>query len=68
VSDVTAPSPTSTDRTADTTAETDKHCGACQHPLAAHDGISTRFCAASIVSGANRGCVCVPYATTTMPR
>src|ERR1041384_8882184 len=68
VSDVTAPSPTRTDRSTDTTPETDTRCGACQHPLAAHDGISARYCAATIVGGETRGCVCVPDATPTMPR
>lgn len=68
MSDVTAPSPTSTDRSANTTLEADAPCGACQHPLAGHDVISARYCAATIANGATRGCVCVPNATATMPR
>jgi hypothetical protein len=67
VSNVTAPSPTSTDLSADTTPDADK-CGACQHPLAGHDGISARYCAATIINGADRGCVCVSSATPTTVR
>jgi hypothetical protein len=40
-------------------------CGACPHPLAAHDAISLRFCRAttasieaSTVDTTTRGCVC----------
>ena len=71
MSDVTAPSPTNTDRAADTgtetTADAEKRCGACGHPLDGHDGISARYCAATIASGATRGCVCGLGAATPKP-
>ncbi|OLF18025.1 RGCVC family protein [Actinophytocola xanthii] len=44
--------------------EGNKRCAACQHSWAEHDGISARFCAATIVSGSDRGCVCAPTANT----
>ena len=69
VSDVTAPSPTNTDRSAETTPDAtpdaEKRCGACGHPLAAHDGISARYCAATIANRSARGCVCGPSTATT---
>jgi hypothetical protein len=65
VSNMTAPSPTNPDLLpGDTTSDTDKRCAACQHRWAEHDGISARYCAATIVNGSARGCVCVPNATT----
>jgi hypothetical protein len=66
VSDVTAPSPTNTDRSAETNPEAEKRCGACGHPLAGHDGISARYCAATIANRSTRGCVCAPSTATTM--
>ncbi|HWO64995.1 MAG TPA: RGCVC family protein [Umezawaea sp.] len=33
-------------------------CGSCPHPLADHDALGVRFCAASTASGLTRGCIC----------
>ena len=33
-------------------------CGACPHPLAAHDSIGLRFCHATIDRAITRGCSC----------
>ncbi|MGY2002319.1 RGCVC family protein [Blastococcus sp. SYSU DS1024] len=33
-------------------------CTACPHPLAGHDRISLRFCAATRAHAGARGCVC----------
>ncbi len=33
-------------------------CGACPHPEADHDGISARYCRATVASALDRGCVC----------
>jgi len=39
--------------------ETEVACPACPHPRDAHDAIGTRYCTATIASGAaGRGCVC----------
>lgn len=39
--------------------ETEAACPACPHPRDAHDAIGTRYCTATIASGAvGRGCVC----------
>lgn len=65
VRNVTAPSPTITDVSTDTTLETDRLCAACRHRRDAHDTIGARFCAATIANGTVRGCVCVSDATTS---
>ena len=33
-------------------------CSACVHPRDAHDGIATRFCAATTARALARGCAC----------
>ncbi|AXB48168.1 RGCVC family protein [Amycolatopsis albispora] len=33
-------------------------CPACAHPLDAHDPLGNRFCAATVASGHDRGCIC----------
>ncbi|HWM07040.1 MAG TPA: RGCVC family protein [Actinophytocola sp.] len=33
-------------------------CAVCPHPTTAHDRISARFCAATVVGKFSRGCVC----------
>ncbi|MCW2698138.1 MAG: uncharacterized protein JWR62_3223 [Modestobacter sp.] len=33
-------------------------CGACPHPLDAHDPIGLRFCRATRAGDISRGCVC----------
>ncbi|SEO48525.1 RGCVC family protein [Trujillonella endophytica] len=33
-------------------------CGACPHPLAAHDAVGLRYCRATAISELDRGCVC----------
>lgn len=33
-------------------------CLACPHALDAHDGLGTRFCAATTAAGHSRGCIC----------
>jgi len=38
----------------------DPRCDVCPHPVADHDGISLRFCRATIASAVVRGCVCRP--------
>ncbi|MGZ4506132.1 MAG: RGCVC family protein [Blastococcus sp.] len=55
-----APSTTSptTDRDAPGAVELAGRCPACPHPLADHDAISLRYCAASKAIAAARGCVC----------
>ncbi|MGB3440894.1 MAG: RGCVC family protein [Actinophytocola sp.] len=60
---MTTPSPT----TQILATETDKRCAACQHSWAAHDGIGARFCAATIVNGSTRGCVCAPDTAMSEP-
>jgi hypothetical protein len=44
---------------------TETACAACVHPREAHDRIGLRYCAATVASGINRGCVCV--GTTDAP-
>jgi hypothetical protein len=66
MSNVTVPNPTSTDLPAHT-REGDKRCAACPHQWAEHDGISARYCAATIVSGSGRGCVCSSDVVTDAP-
>ena len=58
MSNMTAPSPTSTEVVAE------RRCAACQHIWTEHDAIAARFCAATIVGAYTRGCVCVAGATT----
>ena len=41
-----------------TEAEDAARCGACPHPLAAHDPIGLRFCRATRAGDISRGCVC----------
>ena len=57
---VTAPSPTSPE----VVTKADRPCAACNHSWAGHDGIAARFCAATLVNGSTRGCVCGPNAIT----
>lgn len=33
-------------------------CPACAHRRSDHDALGTRFCAATIVAGLTRGCIC----------
>ena len=33
-------------------------CRACPHAVDAHDGLGTRFCAATTAAGHSRGCIC----------
>jgi hypothetical protein len=33
-------------------------CDVCPHPLAAHDVIGRRFCAATLTGAITRGCIC----------
>ena len=33
-------------------------CRACPHEVDAHDGLGTRFCAATTANGDSRGCIC----------
>ena len=33
-------------------------CSACPHATDAHDGLGTRFCAATTAAGHHRGCIC----------
>lgn len=33
-------------------------CPACPHAADAHDGLGTRFCAATTAAGDSRGCIC----------
>jgi hypothetical protein len=33
-------------------------CAACPHPLAHHDAIGLRFCAATTAGAVVRGCIC----------
>lgn len=33
-------------------------CGGCTHPREMHDGIATRYCAATASGALSRGCVC----------
>jgi hypothetical protein len=35
-------------------------CAACPHPLAHHDAIGRRFCAATTAGATVRGCICRP--------
>jgi hypothetical protein len=35
-----------------------ERCSTCRHPLADHDALSARFCAATAASGLARGCIC----------
>lgn len=48
--------PHSVGRMADGQAAT--RCAACAHPWSTHDPIAARFCAATVVGGFTRGCVC----------
>jgi hypothetical protein len=41
-----------------TTPAAEAVCGACPHPLDAHDPIGLRFCKATAISGSQRACVC----------
>ena len=60
----TRAAPTTSVALADATGEADPRCAACQHFWTTHDDIAARFCAATMVSGTTRGCVCVPDETT----
>ncbi|WP_221465106.1 RGCVC family protein [Actinophytocola algeriensis] len=40
-----------------------RRCAACGHDWRTHDDIAARYCAATSVSRASRGCVCAPDAT-----
>lgn len=51
---MTAPSP------ADGDASSEQRCAACPHRWGSHDAIGARFCAATVVIAASRGCVCSP--------
>lgn len=33
-------------------------CAACAHPQSTHDTLGARFCAATITSSLERGCIC----------
>ena len=33
-------------------------CAACAHPQGTHDALGARFCAATISSSLDRGCIC----------
>ena len=41
-------------------ASAGKLCAACGHRWDTHDDIAARYCAATVVSRASRGCVCTP--------
>ena len=49
---------TTAGRHAATTTPTADSCDSCPHPLADHDALGTRFCAASASSNLSRGCIC----------
>ena len=54
-----APSfPTTTDRDAPVAVEQADRCPVCPHPVADHDAISLRYCAASQRLATAQGCVC----------
>lgn len=57
--DVALEQPTTTDETDSVVDET---CPACAHPMRTHDGLGTRFCAATAANGLDRGCICRPDA------
>lgn len=42
----------------DSTPADPRACRACPHALDAHDGLGTRFCAATTAAGHSRGCIC----------
>lgn len=42
----------------DRAAADPRACPACPHELDAHDGLGTRFCAATTANGDSRGCIC----------
>jgi hypothetical protein len=44
----------------DTEIVVDEACSVCAHPMRAHDGIATRFCAATLAGALDRGCACPP--------
>ena len=41
----------------DSTSTADR-CAACGHPTSQHDGISTRWCAATSLGVGDRACIC----------
>jgi hypothetical protein len=47
------------------TEHDDLPCPACGHGAQAHDTTAVRYCAATEVSGAVRGCLCLPDAVLT---
>lgn len=53
---MTAPADLACDRT-DQPVET---CGVCTHPVAAHDLIARRYCAATQANAISRKCICRP--------
>lgn len=52
------PFPTTTDRDAPVAVDQATRCPVCPHAVADHDAISLRYCAASRMLVAARGCVC----------
>ncbi|MBP2365295.1 RGCVC family protein [Pseudonocardia parietis] len=49
---------TDTDDHTGTPAPKSSDCPVCPHPMADHDAIGTRFCAAKIAGGSADGCAC----------
>ncbi|MFD1521211.1 RGCVC family protein [Pseudonocardia yunnanensis] len=57
--DITSASDTQSTTAPTDLDETEVACPVCPHPRDAHDAIGTRYCTATIASGAaGRGCVC----------
>jgi hypothetical protein len=54
----TGTSPVVGDTAVDSEPGDGERCSTCQHPLADHDALSVRFCAATAASGLARGCIC----------
>ena len=55
------------DHTTDLDALDMKTCPACPHPLAAHDGIGTRFCRITVTRALSRRCSCPPGEASDEP-
>jgi hypothetical protein len=52
---------TTSDVSSTTTTEkspTEQQCLACGHPMTRHDALGRRFCAATVTSSLERGCIC----------
>lgn len=44
-------------------ADSSEDTCACGHPLAHHDVIAARYCAATIAGSMDRGCICAAHST-----